>query len=260
VRLKDRTAIVTGAAQGLGLAFAARFFAEGATVVLADVNAAKLTAVAERLDPSGKRARAVPANVAKAADVKTMVETAVEAFGRVDILVNNAGGAGDILANDIEDTTEQMWDEVLGINLKGTFLCSKAVTPHMKRQKYGRIVNISSALAKGVGRPQGTNGAILPYASSKAGILGFTYLLAKQLAPWNITVNAVMPGFMLTEEGTRVRAWFDGLSEPARAGLLSRNSMGRPGKPEELASMVLFLASEEASYVSGSAHEVHGAG
>jgi 3-oxoacyl-[acyl-carrier protein] reductase len=127
----------------------------------------------------------------------------------------------------------------------------------MKRQKYGRIVNISSTLAKGIGR---TNGAVLPYATAKAGILGFTYLLAKQLAPWNITVNAVMPGFMLTEHGTGVRAWFDGLSNSARSALLQRNSMGRPGTPEELANMVLFLASDEASYVSGAAYEVHGAG
>ena len=260
MRLKARTAIVTGAAQGLGLAIATRFFTEGANVLLADLNAARVAEVAQRLDPAGARARSVAADVAKADEVAAMTDLAMTAFGRIDILVNNAGGAGNELANDIEEVSEANWDSVIGVNLKGTFLCSKAAVPHMKRQKYGRMVNMSSGLAKGVGRPQGTNGAILPYASSKAGILGLTTMLAKQLAPWNITVNAVLPGFMLTEEGTRVRAWYDGLAEPARAALLARNAMGRPGSPQELASMVLFLASEEASYVSGGAHEVHGAG
>ena len=260
MRLKDKAAIVTGAAQGLGLAIATRFFAEGASVLLADVNAAKAAEVAGRLDPAGTRALSVAADVAKADDVAAMTELAATSFGRIDVLVNNAGGAGAVLANDIEEVSETTWDAVVDVNLKGVFLCSKAVVPHMKRHKYGRIVNLSSGLAKGVGPAQGTNGAILPYAASKAGILGLTYLLAKQLAPWNITVNAVLPGFMLTEEGTRVRAWYDGLPEPARKALLSRNAMGRPGNPDELASMVLFLASEEASYISGSAHEVHGAG
>jgi NAD(P)-dependent dehydrogenase (short-subunit alcohol dehydrogenase family) len=130
----------------------------------------------------------------------------------------------------------------------------------MKVRRYGRVVNMSSGLAKGVGRVQGTGGALLAYASAKAGILGFTYTLAKVVAKWNIMVNAVVPGFMLTEPGTRVRGWFDGLPEAQQEALLARGAIGRAGRPEELASAVLFLASEECSYVSGVALDVHAAG
>jgi 3-oxoacyl-[acyl-carrier protein] reductase len=260
MRLANRTAIVTGAAQGLGRAIATRFVAEGANVVFADVNGAMAGAAARQADASGARARAVTVDTRNADQVAALVEAAERAFGNIDILINNAGGSGENRATEIEDVSESTWDEVIGINLKSTFLCCKSVVPLMKRQKYGRIVNVASGLAKGVGRPQGTGGAVLPYASAKAGILGLTYTLAKMLGPWNITVNVVVPGFMLTESGTRVRAWFDALGEPQRQALLQRNSMGRAGTPEEMASTVLFLASDEASYVSGATIDVHGAG
>jgi len=260
MRLKDRTAIITGAAQGLGLAIASRFVAEGANVVFADVNGDKAAAAARRADPDGQRTRSVVVDVRRSDQVEAMVKAAIDSFGRVDILINDAGGAGAMHAGDIEEVSDDIWGDVIATNLTGSFLCCRAATPHMKRQNYGRIVNISSGLAKGIGRPQETGGAALPYASAKAGILGFTMNLAKMLGPWNITVNAVVPGFMLTEEGTRVRAWYEALSEPARAALLARNSMGRPGAPEEMATTVLFLASEEASYVSGTTVDVHGAG
>jgi NAD(P)-dependent dehydrogenase (short-subunit alcohol dehydrogenase family) len=259
MRLEGRAAIVTGAAQGLGLAIAERFVAEGARVVLADVNAAKVRDSAARLAGAG-RAVACVADVKSRAAVDDMVRLALAEFGQIDILVNNAGGAGDTPAIEIEDVGEEAWDDVIDQNLKGTYLCCRAVVPHMKGRRFGRIVNMSSGLAKGVGRVQGTGGALLAYASAKAGILGFTYTLAKVVAKWNIMVNAVVPGFMLTEPGARVRGWFDTLPDAQKEALLSRSSIGRAGRPDELASAVLYLSSEECSYVSGVALDVHAAG
>jgi NAD(P)-dependent dehydrogenase (short-subunit alcohol dehydrogenase family) len=148
---------------------------------------------------------------------------------------------------------------VIALNLKSTFLCCRAVIPHMKARRYGRIVNLSSGIARGTGRVTGTAGAILPYASAKAGVLGLTFTLAKMVAQSGITVNAVVPGFVLTEPGARVRDWFDGLPAEAKSALLARTSMGRAGEPAEIANAIVFLASAEASFVSGTAIEVSGA-
>ncbi len=254
-----RAAIVTGAAQGLGLAAAEALARDGAAVLLSDYNADKVADAAQRLAADGLRVAVCRADVTIEGEARAMVEAAHAAFGRIDILVNNAGGSGSTAANDIEDVTEAIWDEVIERNLKGPYLCCRAVVPNMKAAKYGRIVNFSSGLAKGVGRPTGTAGAVLPYASAKAGVLGLTYMLAKQLAPWNITVNAVLPGFVLTEQGARVRDWYDALPEAARTALSSRNPSGRAGRADEVAAAVRFLASEGASFVNGVALDVSGA-
>jgi 3-oxoacyl-[acyl-carrier protein] reductase len=254
MRLHGRTAIVTGAAQGIGLAIAERFAAEGAKLVMADRNGAKVRAAADRLG-----ALPFEVDVTSAAQVNEMVKSALDAHGAVDILVNNAGGSGAVNANDIEAVTEEVWDTVVSVNLKSAFLCCKAVIPSMRLRNYGRIVNVSSGIARGTGRPTGTAGAVLPYASAKAGVLGLTYTLAKMVAASGITVNAVVPGFILTEPGAKVRGWFDGLPVEAQAALVSRTSMGRVGEAGEIASAVLFLASEEASFVSGAALDVAGA-
>jgi 3-oxoacyl-[acyl-carrier protein] reductase len=254
-----RAAIVTGAAQGLGLACAEALARQGAAVLMADYNGDKAKDAAARLAAKNLRVASSRTDVTKEADVASMVKAALDAFGRIDILVNNAGGSGSVTANDIEDVTEAVWDDVVDRNLKGPYLCCRAVVPHMKSRKYGRIVNFSSGLAKGVGRPTGTAGAVLPYAASKAGVLGLTYMLAKALAPSNITVNAVLPGFVLTEPGARVRDWYDGLPDPAKAALTSRNPSGRAGRAEEVASAVVYLASEEASFVNGVALDISGA-
>jgi len=259
VSVQGRAAIVTGAAQGLGLACAEALARGGAQVLVADYNGDKAKQAASRLAKEGLKVQAAHADVTSAKDVSAMVGAALGAFGQIDILVNNAGGSGSVTANDIEDVTEAVWDDVVDRNLKGPYLCCRAVVPHMKARKYGRIVNFSSGLAKGVGRPTGTAGAVLPYAASKAGVLGLTYMLAKALAPWNITVNAVLPGFVLTEPGARVRDWYDSLPETARTALVARNPTGRAGRAEEVASAVVYLASEQASFVSGVALDVAGA-
>lgn len=258
MRLEGKAAIVTGAAQGLGLAIARRFVAEGAKVVIADINADKAAEAAATLAENGA---AIPCTVDVGDDkqVDAMVALALSRFGSVDILVNNAGGSGNVPAIDIEDVTLEAWDNVIRQNLRGTFLCCRAAVPHMKKKKFGRIVNVSSGLATGRGRLQGTGGALLAYASAKAGVLGLTYSLAKATARFNIMVNAVIPGFMLTEPGARVRSWFDGLPPEGQKALLARSEIGRAGDPAELASVVTFLSSDECSFVSGAAIDVNGA-
>jgi NAD(P)-dependent dehydrogenase (short-subunit alcohol dehydrogenase family) len=259
MRFDGCAAIVTGAAQGIGLAIAERLAADGAKVVMSDVNAGKLRDAAARLAAAGHTTIDVAADATSPKQVDALIAATISAFGQIDILVNNAGGSGSVTAQNIEDVTEEIWDHVIDRNMKSTFLVSRAVVPHMKARRYGRIVNVSSGIAKGSGRVTGTAGAVLPYATSKAGILGFTSTLAKLLAPDGITVNAVVPGFILTEPGARVRDWFDSLPEEARAQLGSRTPMGRIGSAGELANAVAFLASREASFVSGAALDVAGA-
>jgi NAD(P)-dependent dehydrogenase (short-subunit alcohol dehydrogenase family) len=198
-------------------------------------------------------------DVTSAADVAAMIEAALGAYGAIDILVNNAGGSGRTNASEIEAVTDEIWDDVIALNLRSTFLCCRAAVPHMKQRGYGRIVNLSSGIARGTGRVAGTAGAVLPYASAKAGILGLTFTLAKMVAQSGITVNAVVPGLVLTEPGARVRNWFDGLPAEAQKALVGRTSMGRAGEPAEVANAIVFLASAEASFVSGTAFEVSGA-
>jgi 3-oxoacyl-[acyl-carrier protein] reductase len=259
MRLAGRVAIVTGAAQGIGLAIASRFAEEGAKVVMADRNADKVGASAARLREKGAGVTAAGVDVTDSRQVDAMVRDALAVHGHIDVLVNNAGGSGAVNANPIESITDEVWDAVVALNLKSAFLCCRAVMPHMKDRGYGRIVNISSGIARGTGRPTGTAGAVLPYASAKAGVLGLTYTLAKMVAASNITVNAIVPGFVLTEPGAKVREWFEGLAPEAKAALVSRTSMGRAGEGSEIAAAVLFLASEEASFVSGTALDVNGA-
>jgi 3-oxoacyl-[acyl-carrier protein] reductase len=256
--LAGRVAIVTGAAQGLGLATAQALIAAGARVLVADVQTDKVQAAARTLASQEGVCLGVGVDVTRAAEVEAMVRAALDAFGRIDILVNNAGGSGTVGVADIEETSEELWDRIVGTNLKGAFLCCRAVVPHMKSRRYGRIINLSSAAVRGSFGPLRTVGGRLPYSAAKAGVQGLTYQLAKDLGPFNITVNVVVPGFTLTEAGARVHGQFAELTDEDRHALIDPIPVGRAGEPRDIAWAVRFLAADESSYVSGATLEVTG--
>lgn len=241
--LKDRVAIVTGGAQGIGYAIVEMLAQYGASIMIADVMTDKAEATAKEVaDKTGRKILARSVNVTESASAKAMVDAAVEQFGKVDILVNNAGITRDNL---IMRLSEEDWDAVLDINLKGAFNCSQAVVRPMMKQRYGRIVNISSVSGV-VGQAGQTN-----YSSSKAGLLGFTKALAKEVGSRNITVNAVAPGFIETRLTVNLPKEIKDIS-------MKLTPMGRFGTPKDIAYAVAFLASEEASFITGATLQVDG--
>ena len=256
--LQGRFAIVTGAAQGIGLATATALAEAGARVLLADVQADKVQAAARRLGSGAGACLGVGADLSSAREVEAMVRAALDAFGRVDILVNNAGGSGTVGVADIEETTEEMWDQIVGANLKSVFLCCRAVVPQMKARRYGRIVNLSSPSAWGSFGPLRTTGARLPYGAAKGGVESFTFQLAKDLGPYGITVNVVVPGFTITEPGARVHGQFEELDDADRRALIDAIPAGRAGAPRDIAWAIRFLTADESAYVSGATIKVTG--
>jgi NAD(P)-dependent dehydrogenase (short-subunit alcohol dehydrogenase family) len=244
-----RTAIVTGAASGIGRATAERLARAGRNLVLVDINAEALAKVGDALREGGAEVRCHVADATVPQAAEATVASALKAFGSVDILANIAGGAGPRNLHQIDEIGLDDWDLVIGLNLRSTFLWCRAVVPSMREAGYGRIINTSSTLARGKMGPVGTAGARLPYAAAKAGILGFTSQLAKDVGRFGITVNAVMPWLAIT--GQRMQDRYDALTPEARQLLLSRAPAGRPAKAVEIAAAIAFLASEEASYMSG---------
>jgi 3-oxoacyl-[acyl-carrier protein] reductase len=243
MRFEGKVAIITGAGRGIGKAIAERLASEGADVVICDIDkeAAERTAEEIRSKYSVK-AMAISADVANEGDVNSMVEETIKNFGRVDFLINNAGITRDSL---LLRMSEEEWDKVIAVDLKSVFLCTRAVIRHMMRQKFGRIVNISSVigLRGNVGQAN--------YASAKAGIIGFTKSAARELAGRNITVNAVAPGYIQTEMTER-------LPQEVKEEMLKQVPLGRPGQPEDVAGVVAFLCSEDASYITGEIIRVDG--
>lgn len=240
--LQDQVAVVTGSGAGLGEAIVRKLAGLGADIVINDVVAEAAERVAADLRGMGRRALVTLGSVASADDVDKMVEAAMAEFGKIDILVNNAGITRDAL---LVRMKEDQWDLVLDINLKGAFLCTKAVARPMMRAEYGRIVNIASVA--GVGGNVGQAN----YSASKGGLISLTKTTAQELAARNITANAVAPGFIETKM-TEV------LSPEVREGWLRRVPLGRAGTPEDVANVVAFLASPEAGYVTGQCLNIDG--
>lgn len=243
MKLKDRVAIVTGAARGIGKAVALTLIREGAKVALVDVERKRLEALKEDIEKKGGQAAAFVCDITKSSEVLAMVQQALANFGRIDILVNNAGI---IRRGTIETVTEEDWDQVIAVNLKGTFNCSKAVVETMKKQRYGKIINVSSIAGK-----MGDITSAPGYGPSKAGIDALTKTLARQLAPYGINVNGVAPHAIETEMSAQ---W----SEERRKEIIASIPLGRLGKPEDVAEAVLFLASDQASFITGEILDVNG--
>jgi NAD(P)-dependent dehydrogenase (short-subunit alcohol dehydrogenase family) len=249
-----KIAMVTGAAQGIGKAIAIAFAREGANLVLADTNYKKVQETAAEVERIGRKSLCLSTDVTVPRQIKDMVDKAVETFGRIDILVNNAGI---LRAVPFLNATEEDWDLTLDVNLKGVFLCSQAVAHKMVARKSGRIINVASNAGK---VPRVNNAA---YCASKAGVILLTRVIALELAKYGVTANALCPG--ATETELLVKTQSGGLSqgldgiikgslETFRAGI----PMGRLAKPEEQASMVLFLASEAANHITGQTFIVDG--
>ena len=229
--LKDKIALVTGAARGIGQAIAWQLASQGADLALCDVQAEWLEDTAAQAKALGRRVESYALDVVNAAAVTEIVARIVADFGRLDVLVNNAGITRDTL---LVRMTEEDWDAVLDINLKGAFLVTKAVAKQMMKQRSGAIVNIASVVGL-TGNAGQAN-----YTASKAGLMALTKTAAKELGGRNIRVNAVAPGFIRT-------AMTDKLAEPVKAAMLKLVPLGRPGEPEEVAQAVAFLASDAAS-------------
>jgi 3-oxoacyl-[acyl-carrier protein] reductase len=241
--LANRVAIVTGSARGIGQAIALKLAEVGANVVVNDIGEAKpLESVAAEIRAMNRQSLAVLADVSSAADASRLVETAVSTYGKVDILVNNAGITRDQL---MLRMSEEDWDTVLNVDLKSAFLCTRAVLRHMIKQRWGRIISIASITGE-IGNVGQAN-----YASAKAGIIGLTRTIAKEVASRGITANAIAPGAI----DTKMRQQLD---ENQRQEFLKRIPLGYFGSPRDIAEAVAFLASEEARYITGQVLNVDG--
>src|SRR5574338_1679926 len=240
--LQGRTAIVTGAAQGIGRAIAECLAQAGADIAVADLDPGRSVETVDSVEKLGRRSLNIKGNVADANETKAMVEQVLKAWGKVDILVNNAGITRDGLLLRMK---EEDWNLVLQINLNGTFNCTKAVLQPMTKQRYGRIVNIASIVGA-MGNVGQAN-----YAASKAAVIGFTKTVAREYASRAVTVNAVAPGFIDT-------AMTQGLSPDVKEVLQKQIPLGRLGQPGDIAAAVRFFASDEAAYITGQVLHVNG--
>jgi len=246
-RHEGRVAVVTGAAQGIGLAVARRLLSEGARLVMADVQAAKVMQAAEQLVAGGDGILACAVDVGDSASVDDLIAQAVSKFGRIDILANVAGGSGSAIIEDIEDMTDQIWDGVIASNLRGTFLMSRATIPHMRKTGSGAIVNFATGSIRGF-TGKTTSAARLAYVSAKAGIIGFTNQLSQDVVAAGIAVNAIQPGFVLTEPGARIRDIFESMAQADQEAMLARR---KPRTSDEIAWAVAWMAARPASELTG---------
>jgi Dehydrogenases with different specificities (related to short-chain alcohol dehydrogenases) len=243
MKLKNRVAVITGAAKGIGMSIALKFAEEGSDLVICDIDLDSLKKVENSIKEIGREVLAEKVDVTKKVEIVHMIKNAIAKFGKIDILVNNAGI---MLQNKILDITEEEWDMTMQVNLKSSFLCSQAIIKHMIDNRYGRIINIASLA--------GQQGALLAgasYAASKAGVLGLTKTLAKEVGQYRITVNAVAPG--------NINAGVTLLFPKEEIEKLEKTTpIRRYGEPQEVANVVSFLASEESSYINGATINING--
>jgi 3-oxoacyl-[acyl-carrier protein] reductase len=241
--LTDKVALVTGASRGIGRATALLLAERGANVVVNYAgNQVAAEEVVARIQELGSRGIAVRGDVANGEDAAAMVQAAIDAFGRLDILVNNAGITRDNLLIRMKD---EEWDQVIATNLKGVYNCTKAAARIMMKQRFGRIINLTSVVAL-LGNPGQAN-----YVAAKSGVIGLTKSNARELASRNITVNAVAPGYIQTDMTAA-------LNEDVKESLQQQIPLGRLGEPEDIAKMIAFLASDDASYITGQVFSVDG--
>lgn len=242
MRLKDKKAIVTGAGQGIGRSIALKLAQEGADVAIAEMNSDTGNQTAKEVQALGRKALSVSVDVADQKQVQTMMNQLLKAWKRIDILVNNAGfdRPGSLLK-----VREEDWDAVMGVHLKGTLNCIQALAPHMIENGYGKIINLSSVWGK--------RGAVseISYSSAKAGIIGLTKSVARELGRYQINVNAILPGLILTPTIAK-------MAEKYQTMIIENTPLKRMGKPEEVANVAAFLASDEASFMTGAMVEVSG--
>lgn len=241
MRFKDKVVVITGGAQGIGYEIALKFAQEKAKVVIFDINQEVLNSALEEINKHSQGA-ALKADVTSLVNIEDNINKVIDKFSRIDILINNAGITRDNL---LLRLSENDWDQVLNVNLKGAFNCVKAVVKPMVKQRYGKIVNISSVIGI-MGNPGQIN-----YGASKAGIIGLTKSLAREVGSRSITVNAVAPGYIVTK-------MTDSLDDKVKEQMLARIPLGRLGKPSDVANAVLFLASQDADYITGQVLVVDG--
>jgi NAD(P)-dependent dehydrogenase (short-subunit alcohol dehydrogenase family) len=249
--MKGRTAIVTGGLRGIGWAVARGFADRGAKVSIIDrdpADAQQVTTAQNEIEAAGAALLYIQADVTSEAEVRSLVARVIDRFGAVDALVNNVGVGAP--PKPIEQVSVDEWTKVVNQNILSAFLCSREVAPHMKRQRRGTIVNMSSQ----AGRSKSEIGN-LPYACAKAGVLGFTRQLANELAPFGVRVNAVAPGLTLSE---RVEVRLSAMEEPQRKEFSAAVPLGRLGEPREIADAILFLSTDASSYVTGATLDVNG--
>lgn len=242
MRLKDKVALITGGARGIGRQIALRFAKEGADIVIADINIQEAEKTCQDIEALGRKSLALELDITDYSKTQEAVNKILDKFIKVDILVNNAGITKDNL---LLRMGEQEWDAVLNVNLKGTFNCTKAVSKAMIRQRFGKIINIASVIGI-IGNTGQAN-----YSASKAGIIALTKTTAKELASRNINVNAVAPGFIQTEMTAK-------LTPDLKKKMQESIPLGKFGSPEDVAGLCLFLASEEADYITGQTIVVDG--
>lgn len=242
MRLTDKVAIVTGSAQGIGLATAVRLAAEGARVVISDLGAQRVDAAVATIRAAGGQAIGCVVDVTDRASIDAMVSTVKSAWGRIDVLINNAGITKDAR---LAKMSSAQFDSVIAVNLKGVFECTQAVAEIMTAQGFGSIVNASSVVGL-YGNFGQTN-----YAATKAGVIGFTKTWARELGPKGVRVNAVCPGFVRTPI-------LDTIPDAVIQKMIEKVPLGRLGKPEEIAAVYAFLASDDSSYLNGAVLEVSG--